>query len=131
MMIAKTEIRVSPIKGLGLFATEDIKKGTVVWQDGNALSDLVLSEQEWNALVKEMTPESYRQVRKYAYKYKKDNQIYLNLDDARFFNHSENPNVGDAEIENIALHDIAKGEELLVNYRTFYEKDWFEETMKM
>ena len=41
-------------------------------------------------------------------------------DDARFFNHADDPNCDDSKRDTtLALRDIPEGEELTVNYRTF------------
>ena len=45
-------------------------------------------------------------------------------DDARFFNHSDEPNTGSISNDtDVALRDIQQGEELTCDYRTF-DADW-------
>jgi len=53
----------------------------------------------------------------------------LNLDDTRFINHSENPNIETAGDADVALSDIEKGEEILIDYRTFYDERYLNEIM--
>ncbi len=50
-----------------------------------------------------------------------DEDVYvICVDDARFFNHSENPNTDDtSEVETIATKDIHKREEITCNYFEF------------
>ncbi len=62
----------------------------------------------------------------YAYKHLQTGDYVLCSDDARFLNHSENPNlisnILDEEID-IAARDILENEELTVNYKDF-DADW-------
>ena len=57
------------------------------------------------------------------------NLYWLNLDDTRFINHSENPNIETAGDADVALSDIEKGEEILIDYRTFYDERYLNEIM--
>jgi len=43
----------------------------------------------------------------------------LNIDNTRFINHSDTPNIKHQEYKLIAANDIKKGEELLDNYNDF------------
>jgi SET domain-containing protein len=120
MLLKKTRLGPSKISGMGLFADEFIPKGTVVWRfvenldfriDANALSAL---------------PETMQApILKYGYLSHWSNKFVLCLDDARFCNHSEDPNIGEVydsgEEENVdvALRDIHPGEEITCNYKVF------------
>jgi len=120
MLLVKTKIGPSKINGIGLFADEFIKKGSPVWRFTPGL-DLKLTEKE---LVK------YPQLAQdcilhYCYHSTVDNTYVLTFDDARFFNHSKNPNTTSIDIPEdreglkIASRDIQPGEKLLCDCREF------------
>lgn len=121
MLLVKTEVRPSPIHGLGLFAAEFIPDGTVTWRylDGfdQRLPESILSI---------LSGPAKEQFLKYSYVDPVTGLYELCADDARFFNHSENPNtagVPSGEDVDIATRDINAGEELTCDYRTF-DRDW-------
>jgi SET domain-containing protein len=115
MLKVKTYIDKSPIHGIGLFADEDIPKGTLVWEfsDGYDISlsrfgDLITKIQR-DFLVK------------YSFFDKQLHFWILSADDDRFTNHSEDPNT--IPLDNgkmVAARDIKSGEEITANY---YEID--------
>ena len=119
--MVKTIVKESTIPGagLGLFADEFIKKGTVTWRFCPGF-DQILHEED---LLRLSMPARY-QFLKYCYKSKDDDHYVLCGDDERFINHSNNPNIVDEFIPekepfSIAVRDIKKGEELLCNYFEF------------
>ena len=114
MLLVKTKVGPSKIHGLGFLANQFIPKGTPVWRFSPGL-DLKFTEAEFQKL-----PELARQrIEHYYYKSLVDNTYILPFDDARFFNHSPNPNVvsidllDDPEGMDIASRDIQPGEELV------------------
>lgn len=116
MLLVKTIIKLSDINGIGLFADEFIKKGTIIWKFEPTI-DILLSKDEFLRL-----PEfNQQQLRKYVFFDNTYNKYMLCGDHARFLNHCDNPNCDDS-LPNmtIALRDIPKGEELTVDYKTFY-----------
>lgn len=116
MLCIKTKIQKSKIHGIGLFADEDIAKGTLVWQFEPKI-DLMLSQVEVDFL----SEDSKKQFLNYAFFDKGTGKYVLCGDDARFFNHSSNNNCDDSQPNvTVAMYDIKKGEELTVDYRTFY-----------
>lgn len=118
MLTIKTKIDKSLIHGIGLFSDEFIiKKGDCVWQLDNRF-DKVFSIEEFNLLPK-ITQEY---IMHYSHFDKKLNKHILCSDNARFFNKSENPNIGgDNHLVSIALRDIERGEELTEIYYNFNE----------
>ena len=122
MLRVKTKLDPSSIDGIGLFADQLISKDTVVWEF-NPLIDLRLSEDQIETL-----PEAARrQVQKYSYRDEFSGLYIFCGDDARFFNHADEPNCVDVTWgpfggRTIAERDIEPGEELTCNYETF-DKD--------
>ena len=115
MLLIKTYLDKSPIHGIGVFADEFIKKGTLVWKF-NPLIDIILTPEQRQKL-----PEVTRDFINYIsvpYPFGADNYC-LSLDNAQYMNHSDDPNMGpDAKKGgDIALRDIPKGAEMTVDYR--------------
>lgn len=115
--MVKTFLKYSDIHGLGCFAGEDIKKGTIVWRFDEGI-DLVFTDEDLKKF-----PESYKEFLKiYAYSPKAENEktYILCSDHARHMNHSENPTLEETpEGLNVAARDIKTGEELTCNYFEF------------
>lgn len=120
MLLVKTKIKPSKISGIGLFADQFIPKGTLIWR----------FKKDFDIRVNKDYPDNLQEPAKsyfkcYAYQNPKTMNYVLCADDARFFNHSEEPNtccVEDPEDEdtaNVASRDIQVGEELTIDYREF------------
>jgi len=120
MLLVKTKVGPSKIHDIGLFADQFIKKGSPIWCFTSGL-DLKLNEKELTDLPKL----ARKQILHYCYHSVVDNTYVLPFDDARFFNHSKNPNTTsidipeDSEGLEIASRDIQSGEELLCDCREF------------
>lgn len=117
MLTVKTKIKESKIAGIGLFADQFIPKNTVVWKFEKGF-DIELSKEHFAKLSKP----AQEQVLNYCYFDSKKNMYVICGDDARFFNHSDNPNVSSSPYDaqpDIALRDIEIGEELTQNYKNF------------
>jgi len=115
MLLVKTKIGPSRISGIGLFADQHIPAGTLVWKFEPRI-DMLLSESDLDKL----SDAARDQIDHHSYFDKARGKYVLCGDNARFFNHSSNPNC-DEKIpdQTIALRDILPGEELTVDYRTF------------
>ena len=110
MMHEDIEVRPSNIHGKGLFARKLIPKDTITWIiDFDAVA--IYSEEEYYKLSYEEQEEIYH----FGWDY--GDLTILFLDDAKFENHSDNPNLKSYFSYEIALRDIQKDEELTVNYR--------------
>ena len=119
MLLVKTKLGNSKIAGIGLFADEFIKEGTVVWEY-NPKFDLLYSKEE----IEQLPIAFQEQLHRYSYLDKNYGKYLLCGDDARFFNHSDNPNCKDSTEGpdvTVASRDIKKGEELTCNYKVFYQ----------
>jgi uncharacterized protein len=123
MLLVHTTLGPSPIHGIGLFAAEPIPRGTTTWKYVDGF-DLRLTA----ATVGILSAPAREQVLKYAYFDTALGLYELCSDDARFFNHADAPNTAsihspDGGHIDIAVKDIARGEELTCDYRTF-DRDW-------
>ncbi len=116
MLLVKTKVALSKIHGLGLFADQPIRKGTVVWKFQKGF-DLKIHKEK----LKLLSAPVKRRFLQLTYFNKKRGEYILDFDDARFVNHSEKPNIIDSggDSDAIAARNIKKGEELTMNYRSF------------
>lgn len=119
MMCVKTKLSESKIHGIGVFAAEFIKKGTLVWKfDPRIDKVLTKSDLENLALInKEFV---------LHYSYLTNNVFVLAGDNGMFVNHSLRPNlIGEDSADGYgicrALKDINVGEELTQDYSEFDE----------
>lgn len=105
----RTYIDKSVIEGIGLFAAEDIKSGTLIWKFSGL--DQRLTKRQLRELKLSYIEKAY--FRRYEFG---KNDIYIFCaDDARFCNHADIPNT-DGYPEQYAIRDIKKGEEITCNY---------------
>ena len=115
MLLVKTYLDKSKIHGIGLFAGEFIKKGRSIWKFTLNI-DFYISKKEFDRLPKL----SKAWVKHYGYYDKQSKKWTICVDDARFFNHSDNPNTDNITgKETIAKRNIKKGEELTCDYFEF------------
>lgn len=114
MLRVPTVVAPSSIQGVGLFAAEPIAEGTVIWEFTPGV--------DWRIPVGEMErfPEPYRSWL-LRYVYREPSGCYVLCgDNAKFMNHSFDPNCDDVDGPfTVAKRDIAEGEELTCDYRVF------------
>lgn len=116
MLLVRTRVGPSRINGLGLFAAEPIAAGTPVWRFTPGF-DL-----EVDASEAQRQPEPLRAtLLHYGYIDKRSGRYILSCDDARFINHSADPNLvsdfsQDPRGVDVARHNIAANEELTIDY---------------
>lgn len=121
-MLIETYLKESKIHGIGIFSKEDIPKGKKIWKFHKGY-DRNFSQEELLQL-----PEPIKKdIIKYGYKNKKDQRIVYCIDNAKFFNHSSNPNTKETsenykESYTVTIKNIKKNEELTCNY---FELDLF------
>jgi SET domain-containing protein len=121
MLLVPTRLAQSPIHGFGVYAAAPIPKGTPVWRFERGL------DMAFDPGIVETLPEHVRAFfSHYGYLDRNVKRIILCFDDARFVNHSDTPNVAtdyaqDAYGLDVALRDMAAGEELTMNYEGFEE----------
>lgn len=122
MLKVRTYLDKSNIHGIGLFAAEDIPKGTITWEFYPDV-DIVLEEFAFGAV-------EFEFVTKYAFQDKQLGKWILSADDDRFTNHSDNPNTGPLpDGRMVALRDIKKGEEITSKYYDI-DYDWTTKLVK-
>jgi uncharacterized protein len=117
MLLVKCKLGQSGVHGLGVFAAQFIAQGTEVWRFQEGF-DLEKTPEEVAAL----PPVAAEWFKRFGYLDHRLNQYILSFDDARFINHSDDPNVRpDYEKHRCAVghavRDIAEGEEIVINYR--------------
>lgn len=117
MLLVRTYVAPSVIQGLGLFAGEPIAAGTIVWKH-DPVFDIVVHEDE----LRRLSPPALEQFMKYSYYDDGLGGFVLCFDDARFMNHSTEPNLDDSSTVTRALVDIAHGDELTCNYAAFDDR---------
>jgi SET domain-containing protein len=109
MLLIKTKLKEIQGKGIGLIADQEIKKGKAVWTY-NSFIDIKIKK-------KDIPQEAKEFFDTYAVDNGGDN-LFLNTDNARFINHSKEPNIkslGHLK-DNISICDIHKGEEITIDY---------------
>lgn len=119
MLLVKTKLLPSPIHGIGLFADEDISKGTKMWKWVDGV-DVVIKKDLLNPM-----PDIQKEFIK-TYAWINENGDYcLCGDNDRFANHSNTPNCiskfVNGEWLDIAGKDIKKDEEITYNYWDFHK----------
>ena len=119
MFVIGTRIGPSQIHGTGVFATEAIAAGSIVWRYHPPF-DQILPEQAIATLPN--SAKAYLQM--YAYRCADlDGKLVLSGDHARFLNHSDDPNTEEKPFVSIARRAIASGEEITCDYGAFCS-DW-------
>jgi SET domain-containing protein len=115
MLLVETYVTHSPIQGMGLYAAQDIPKGTLIWQLQPGF-DVVMPD----AYVAALPPVARAFVERYSIVSPLfPGNVILHGDNTRFINHSTAPNTdNDSDPERtFALRDIAKGEEITADYK--------------
>lgn len=116
MMMVKSELRMSPIDGLGVYAVEPIKSGTVVWKlDERAY--VIRHESE----IASLPPIMQEHFAKYGWPLiTRAGFIACDIDNGRFMNHSDRANTDFRNPhQGVAIADIAAGQEITCNYAEF------------
>lgn len=115
MMMVTTELRPSPIHGIGTFLLEDVKCGSVIWRFDSRI-DRVFADAELDHM-----PESLREFLAVYSTYHEQSGLWVLCgDNGRHFNHSEEPNTRSMGVgfgDDIAAADLPAGTELTTDYR--------------
>jgi uncharacterized protein len=116
MMMVGTELRPSSIHGIGVFLTEPVRAGQLVWRFDSRI-DRVFSDDELADLPDHV--EAF--LRTYSTLHAGLRLWVLCGDNGRHFNHSDEPNtrsLGIAFGDDVAATDLPPGTELTSDYRT-------------
>lgn len=116
MMMVETELRGSPIEGIGVFLTQDVPRGTLLWKFDSRI-DRVFCEEEIDSL----PPATAGFIRRFSTWHAESGLWILCGDHGRHFNHSDTPNTVSAGIgfgDDYAAVDLKAGDELTSDYRT-------------
>jgi SET domain-containing protein len=116
MMMVETELRASPIHGIGVFVAQPVKAGDLIWRFDSRI-DRVFADDELN----EMPEQLQHFLRTYSTLHAGLRLWVLCGDNGRHFNHSDTPNtrsLGIAFGDDVAAEDIEPGSELTSDYRT-------------
>ena len=121
-----TEVRQSPIEGLGLFAKVFIPKGTIWWSAVPGCVLLITRNQYLtikNSIHSAIIDNFEKTILIYSYYIEQYDSLVFCLDNSRYVNHSFTPNSGETPDRNpfasITLRDIFPGEEILEDYTTY------------
>lgn len=136
MLLVKTTVKPSEIAGLGLFADQEIKKGDIIWKYTPETCSL-LTQEQFQVLLgsfHKTEKDLIKYYLTYSYYQKSLNGAVLCLDNSRFVNHSDTPNMAGASHlapniawqYSLALRDIKEGEELTENYASYDSADWLD-----
>jgi hypothetical protein len=113
MFRVPTYVAPSPIAGVGVFTFVSIPAGTLIWDFTEGV-DLRLDP----AVVAAVPEPLGSMVRMYCFE-EPDGTLVLCGDNAKFMNHSFEPNCDDRGSCTVTLRDIDVGEELTCDYRVF------------
>ena len=122
MTVVKTYLKETKDKGIGLFARESLSKGTIWWKEALDFDKIITADEYF--VVHGIQLEFYN-----TYMFvKSDGTMYMCLDNARFINHSDNPNTINSGDDCITSRDIKQDEELTCDYREIC--DWCKDDLK-
>jgi len=115
MLRVKTFLSKSNISGIGVFAAEDIPKGTVTWSYSPYFAVKFSYED-----IQGMSEEERTRLQQLDYYWIDSAGNYvISLDHDKFMNHSFAANVESIDdFTDVAIRDIKSGEELTIDYRT-------------
>ncbi|HKO44470.1 MAG TPA: SET domain-containing protein [Pyrinomonadaceae bacterium] len=113
MLLVRTKLKASPIHGFGLFAAERVPAGQVIWRFTPGLDAALPLE---NIFSQPLVIQGF--ISRYCSLDPTRNCFIVYVDDARFINHSFQPNVWLDKQQDIliAAKDIESGEEITEDY---------------
>jgi SET domain-containing protein len=116
MMMVETQLKPSPIHGIGVFVVHPVRRGDLIWRFDSRV-DRVYTDGEIATLPEHMQ----RFLRTYSTWNDAAGLWVLCGDNGRHFNHSDSPTTVSNAIafgEDRAVTDLPKGAELTSDYRT-------------
>jgi SET domain-containing protein len=126
MLTVKTRLDKSEISGIGLFASQVILPGDVVWKM-SSISVLKISKIQYE-LLSDIEQKFIKE--KDYYWLDDDGNYMIPIDDGRFINHSSSPNLVELDDNHyIASRKIEPNEELTIDYKKLVPKEYWEAYM--
>jgi len=126
MIVVKTKLDRSLISGIGVFVSQDILKGDLIWKM-TSISSFKISPDKYKSLSQ---IEKDFIIQKDYYWIDEQGNYVIPIDDSRFVNHSNDPNVIEQDDNHcIASRDIKQNEELTIDYKTLIPKELWESYM--
>ena len=116
MMMVDTELRPSPIHGIGVFLKERIPRGGLVWRFDSRIDRVYAADE-----IAGLPPHIQRYLRTYSTFHRPTGLWVLCGDNGRHFNHADRPSTVSNAIsfgEDHAARDLEPGDELTSDYRT-------------
>ncbi len=122
MMHIPYALNASPIHGVGVFATTDLSKGTLLYTP-SPLLDVNLTQEEFDSL----SENEQKEVQWWGFFDTATNRWHVDFDVTHFINHATNATITQdtesKETRLIAARDIKVGEELTQNYLEFESEE--------
>ena len=115
-MLVRTYVAQSAIEGIGIFAGEPVRRGSLIWHLDPKF-DQTISLEELSKL-----PDWQQDfIQRYSFPHlSRPNHFVLEFDNGRFMNHTLTPNTDFTEFDKgWAIRDLAAGEEITCNYHEF------------
>ncbi|HOO52251.1 MAG TPA: SET domain-containing protein [Alphaproteobacteria bacterium] len=118
MFHVKYKLKTSDLHGIGVFADEDIAKGTLIYTS-SPLLDVNITNEEFETL----SENEKQEIKYWGFWIESTQRWHVDFDVSRFINHSfegtvtQDPTIEDAYLT--ATKDINAGEELCQNYLEF------------
>lgn len=126
MIIVKNKLDRSLISGIGLFADQFILKGDLIWKM-TSISVFKISPAKYEELSQ---IEKNFILEKDYYWLDEYGNYSIPIDDSRFVNHSNDPNIIETDPNFcVASRDIKPNEELTIDYKTLIPKELWESYM--
>ena len=120
MMMVETELRPSPIHGLGVFLLEPVRRGSLIWRFDTRIDRVYATEE-----IQSLPPHVQTFLRVYSPWHEETGLFVLCGDNGRFFNHANQPTTVSNAIsfgEDRAARDLDVGEELTSDYKTICDQ---------
>lgn len=119
MLLIATRVMPSPVHGIGLFAHQFIRKGSILWEYDPNFDPVVSLEVVRAKAAVDPVFATYVKHRGYEDRHL-PGFVVFNLDNEQFKNDSISPNTfASDDNKTIALRDISVGEELTIDYEDF------------
>lgn len=123
------DVRPSLVSGHGLFTTQYVPRGTMVWRYEPGVNTVAHNESSLRAQLKRLRRRDAARLLRYSYAL--GGTVFTPLDDSRMCNHAPAPNCGDnpngpEDMNVYALRHLRPNEELFEDYGDYENLPWFD-----